>query len=147
MNLKTLREKTIITVNNKNRNLYQSDIHSYLVDNSIDISLPQYCDIENKKLMPTREMLKLICLKLVCQPLDIYSRKELDLIHCLGEEKKEINTVYNVHFALPKEVGKNMSEMLKVCGYDSLKEWGKECIDRLEMEYKVKLLEVSNDKR
>lgn len=91
--------------------------------------------IANYKCLPTPEQAKQICEFLECNILDIYNKKEIDLI--LGTRNKfkaKDNTFY---YRLSVRLNKSSCNCLKIenlkkLGYKTQKQWVLECMENLK---------------
>ena len=112
----------------------QKDLAKYL-----NIDKEQISKIANYKCLPTPEQAKLICEFLECNILDIYNKKEIDLI--LGCKKSNRIQDDNLYYRLSVRLNKSGCNCLKLynlnkIGYKTLKEWVLACMEQLKQQLK-----------
>lgn len=105
---------------------------------------PTWSRIESKKILPTVDILRFMCKAFECLPLDMYEREEIDLIHCVKDEKtpsvrakvENRKAARKLTVRLTEDTYKLLhSGILQACGYPSLTAWVWQCVKRLECEY------------
>ncbi len=111
-------------------NIQQKQLAVYLGIDKEHIS-----KIANYKCLPTPEQAKRICEFLNCNILDIYNKKEIDLI--LGTRKASRNQDSGLYYRLSVRLNKCSCNCLKQenlnkLGFKTLKEWVESCIFQLE---------------
>lgn len=103
----------------------------------IDGKLPKeyYSMIETGRFLPTVPVLSFICVKLACNPLDIYEQHEIDLIHCMDagrtckHHKGDSHKIpHRIAFRVPETIITALSDVLKDLGYENRQEWMNEWI-------------------
>lgn len=114
--------------------------------NEIEIPAPVLSDISNKRILPTVPLLRLICTKLNCYPLDIYSAEELDLKGCIkkikGRRSRRIRR-WRVECNIGKEMHKRLVKVLEKKGY-TFQAWMMEKIVE-ELKKEELIVEAVND--
>lgn len=103
-------------------------------------------EVANYKCLPLPEQADQICKYLGCNILDIYNKKEIDLI--LGTKRKSNNIDSDIYYRLSVRLNKSSRDCLKKenlnkLGYKTQKEWVIECINEL----KKRLKEQNNDNK
>ena len=100
--------------------------------------------IINYRLLPTPKALSRICEVLDVLPLDIYERKEIDLLGVCQPDtptdeaykRKETRTNKKLCVRLsPWAAEKITPEVIKACGYRTISEWIHECTRKLYEQY------------
>lgn len=91
----------------------------------IGADAPALSRIEKGHVLPTVNQLRWICKNLNCNPLDIYTRAEIDLINCMGKPDRVRPTVIRkVQFRRNELAAKVLDpDTLKQHGYVSAQEW------------------------
>lgn len=105
-----------------------------------------FSKIENGKVLPTARDLRQICIKLACEPLDLYEKREIDLIGCMAEETPGKERKQDSHtrrakrtFRLDTGVATRLTDdVLRACGYRTWQEWFDRCVDALLKEYETR---------
>lgn len=97
----------------------------------LNIDKSHMSKIAGYKCLPLPEQAKKICEYLNCNILDIYNRKEVDLI--LGTKKKSNNIDSTIYYKLSVRLNRTSCnclklDNLKMLGYKTIKEWVEECI-------------------
>ena len=124
-----------------NQNKMQKDLAQIL-----DTDKQYISKLANYKCLPTPEQAQKICTYLNCNILDIYNKKEIDLI--LGTKKATRNTDSIFYYRLSVRLNKSSCNCLKIenlrrLGYKTQKEWVIECVNEL----KKRLKEQNNDNK
>ncbi len=118
----------------QSKGLQQKDLAEHLgVDKSYISKLANY------KCLPTPEQAVTICEMLDCNILDIYNKKEIDLI--LGTKKASRNKDEGLYYKLSVRLNKSgcnclKIENLKLLGFKTKKEWVLDCIEKLKIQLK-----------
>lgn len=112
----------------------QNDLAKYL-----NLDKEQISKIANYVCLPTPEQARLICEFLNCNILDIYNKKEIDLI--LGCKKSNRVQDNNLYYRLSVRLNKSGCNCLKPqylikLGYKTQKEWVLECMEQLKQRLK-----------
>jgi transcriptional regulator with XRE-family HTH domain len=119
----------------QNKNLLQKDFAA-----KIGISAEEASRIARGKILPTVKKLEIICALLEVKPLDLYEKKEIDLLSVLKGEREPLEPdTYRFSARLPREwCGVLMDkEKLRKCGYYSKTHWLKVCLGRLTKQYEA----------
>lgn len=95
--------------------------------------------IVNYKCLPLPEQARKICEFLSCNILDIYNKKEIDLVK--GTTKASRNNEDNLYYRLSVRINKTDCDCLKLknlqkLGYKTLKEWVLDCMQKLKEQQK-----------
>lgn len=102
-----------------------------------------FSKVEHGKVLPTARDLRQICINLACEPLDLYEKREIDLIGCMAEETAGKERKHDGHtrkakrtFRVDEGVATRLTDdVLKACGYRTWQEWFDRCVDALLKEY------------
>ena len=118
----------------QSKNKQQKDLAELLQADKSYIS-----KIANYKCLPTPQQAKAICEYLECNILDIYNKKEIDLI--LGTKRASNNQDSMFYYRLSVRLNKSSCnclkiENLKLLGYNTIKEWVVECMNDLNKRLK-----------
>ena len=123
----------------------QNDLAKYLnVDNSY---ISKIC---NYRCLPLPTQAKAICEYLDCNILDIYNKKEIDLI--LGTKKASKNIDNTFYYRLSVRLNRASCKCLKIdnlklLGYNTIKEWVLDCINDLNLRLKEERSTRRNEKQ
>lgn len=114
----------------KKNKLQQKDLADIL-----RVDEPYVSNLANYKYLPTPEQANKICTFLNCNILDIYNKKEIDLI--LGTKKASRNNDDNLYYRLCVRLNKSGCNCLKIenlhkLGYKTMKEWVLDCMESLK---------------
>ena len=101
---------------------------------------PMMSKFENYKCLPVPSMLEKLTRELGCTVEDLYEPSEIYLQASkkpsrVGNTKRRANT-YRLSVGLSVESKELLSEALQVCGYKSRAEWMRDCLAKLEREYR-----------
>lgn len=116
----------------------QSKLDQGYMSWSCSVDIPTYSRIENLRVLPTPSMLFCICQALQCNPLDIYTRAEIDLINCMGKpDRVRSPVIRKVQFRRNELAAKVLDpDTLKQHGYVSAQEWFDTQIENTSKEWK-----------
>lgn len=103
----------------------------------------RYSAIENGHFLPTAEFFRHMCKKLHCDPLDIYERKEIDLLRAGRGQKAPVKEnrklPYKMTFRLSGQVRTALNdEVFNLCGYNTRQSWFDDCVKQLLKRYELK---------
>ncbi len=115
--------------------LIKNNIKQKEMAKELNIDKEHMSKISNYKCLPTPEQAKKMCNFLDCNILDIYNKKEIDLI--LGCKKAKRNQDNNLYYRLSVRLNKSgcnclKQENLNKLGYKTLKSWVLECLEELQ---------------
>ncbi len=118
----------------ENKKLLQKDFAAKLGVTEADASR-----LVRGKNLPTVADMKTICALLGVKPLDIYAKKEIDLLS-VGKSTEPLEPQnYRFSVRLPREWCEVLldEDKLKKCGYRDKTHWAKVCLGRLTAQYKA----------
>ena len=116
------------------RSISQKELAEHL-----GIDKMQMSRLANYKCLPTPEQAKSICKYLDCNILDIYNKKEIDLI--MGCKKASRNQDDNLYYRICVRLNKSSCNCLKIenlskLGYKTIKSWVVDCVNDLQEKLK-----------
>lgn len=121
--------------------LIKNNIKQKDMANALNIDKEHMSKIANYKCLPTPEQSIKMCEMLNCNILDIYNKKEIDLI--LGTKKASRNQDSDLYYKLSVRLNKSSCnclkrEYLQQLGFKTLKDWVLSCIKDLNNKIKNK---------
>ncbi len=123
-------------------NIKQTDVVSgakSAIDESIDV--PLLSKIEHGICLPTKPLLKFLCVLYGTTPKQVYKNGSLSLASCLNLILKSDNTYENQFYQFKARISKDYAglasdERLHVCGYKTRAQFVEYCLDQLDEQYK-----------
>ncbi len=120
----------------------QKELVLWIRDEGMSMDEPTWSRIESKKILPTVHLLRYICYAFNVEPLDLYEKEEIDLIHCMPKtasvtaRKENRKAARKITVRITEGAYKSLhSGILEACGYPSITAWIWQCIKRLECEF------------
>lgn len=105
------------------------------------IDEPTMSKIVHGRILPNKAKLQRLCERTQKEALDFYSRDEIDLVAVCRKRKpsKEVEIFYKITGRLLREdCGVLIDEKkLKLCGYDSIQHWLRNCLRRLNKQHEI----------
>lgn len=116
----------------KERNVMQKELGEMVGYDEAEMSR-----IFNARVLPTPEKMTAICKALDCEVLDIYERKEIDL---LPKKKARIRNSrgYNLCVFIPEQYRFSLPEALSAGGFKTYYDWLKPYIEETVRKYEEK---------